>query len=140
MAIVIPRAPFRRLENATSIWGVYEQLSDYDNWTSSRGGEYIENLFAFSRITNSAHTDAIYAYAGTEAADAGIHYEWQSHANVATSLNSVPKYKDFYDIVALLGYESDDVVVTTAVNQLQEMVNESRQAAGLPIHSEENGE
>lgn len=129
--------PMRYLTTDTDFWVVLERAAEYQSTSSPRRrrvGEFIENLFSYTHVTapELGITDMIHAYVGTNDGDVGILYDWQNDANVAQSLRTIAKYEDFYSILGVLGYEQEDAVVITAVQQLQIKVNNAREAAGLP--------
>ena len=135
---VLVDKPMRYLRTDTDFWQLVDPASDYIATSTSspkqkRRGEFIENLLSNTHITAPEIDidDAIHAYIGTEDADESIIYDWRTHANVGESLRTVKQYVDYLDILESLGYDQNHAVVTTAIRELQQMVDAARDEAGL---------
>ena len=135
---VLVDEPMRYLRTDTDFWQIVDPASDYIATSTSspkrkRRGEFIENLLSYTHLTAPEIDidDAIHAYIGTEDGDESIIYDWQTHANVGESLRAVKQYEDFLPILESLGYDQNHAVVTTAIRELQQMVDVAREAAGL---------
>ena len=125
--------PMRRQYRETSDWEIFDPASKYSEFNTSESGEYIENLFAFSRIEASEVNlpDAINLYVGTQGetivdgvkGDISTLYDFHTHQNVSNALANVAKYQDFYLILKQIGYLPENRVVVEAVAQAQAMVD-----------------
>ena len=125
--------PMRRQYRETSDWEIFDPASKYSEFNTSESGEYIENLFAFSRVDISEVNlpDAINLYVGTQGetivdgvkGDISTLYDFHTHQNVSDALANVAKYQDFYLILKQIGYLPENRVVVEAVAQAQAMVD-----------------
>ena len=125
--------PMRRQYRETSDWEIFDPASKYSEFNTSESGEYIENLFAFSRVDTSEVNlpDAINLYVGTQGetivdgvkGDISTLYDFHTHQNVSNALANVAKYQDFYIILKEIGYLPENRVVVEAVAQAQAMVD-----------------
>ena len=125
--------PMRRQYRETSDWEIFDPASKYSEFNTSESGEYIENLFAFSRIEASEVNlpDAINLYVGTQGetivdgvkGDISTLYDFHTHQNVSNALANIAQYQDFYLILKQIGYLPENRVVVEAVAQAQAMVD-----------------